>query len=135
MEIYTDGASRGNPGKSAIAYIVTRNGETLEEVSVYIDVATNNEAEYKAILFAILHSKIYREPLTIISDSQVVIRQLIGLYQVKSENLIPLHDMVRKAEQTHGYEIEYEWRKRSDPMLTKCDLLCNRVLDGALTAK
>ena len=79
--IYTDGASRGNPGQSAWAFTATiDNREILHQESGVLGIATNNDAEYTAIIKALeyaLRNKI--DQLRILSDSEIVIRQLTGI--------------------------------------------------------
>jgi len=90
--IYSDGASRGNPGPSGIgAVILDDDGKVVHEIAKYIGEATNNVAEYEALLEALdycVKKKI--SPVEVLADSQLLIRQLSGAYKVKHENIIPL---------------------------------------------
>lgn len=94
--VYTDGASRDNPGKSASGYLILEGKkETLE--TFYNGIKTNNEAEYLAVIAAL--KKLIKDgkesfPLIIYSDSELLIKQLTGKYKVKNERLIPLKEEV-----------------------------------------
>ena|SRR3990170_2963573 len=94
--VYTDGASRGNPGPSAIgAVVVDGDGRMLHQVSRRIGRATNNEAEYRAAiagLEAALALGASRVELRL--DSELVVRQLVGRYRVKNPRLMPLHHRI-----------------------------------------
>ena len=88
--IYTDGASRGNPGKASIGVMFCNNtGETLKEYGQILGEATNNEAEYQAVIFALKKAKalfgkekIKKHQIEIRSDSQLLVSQLSGDYKV-----------------------------------------------------
>ena len=95
---YTDGGSRGNPGPSAIgAVIVDEHGNTVKEYAEKIEKGTNNEAEYKAIIFALKKIKaLYGKEKTkqieleMRMDSELAFKQLSGEYKIESENIKPL---------------------------------------------
>ena len=96
VKIYTDGASRNNPGKSASGYLVLdENGEELLEKSFYNGIKTNNEAEYLAIIAALQEVALeygYGIGLELYSDSRLAISQLNGDFKVKSHELKKLHE-------------------------------------------
>lgn len=95
IDIYTDGASRGNPGKSACAYIFVLNGTVVKFHSEYLGETTNNVAEYSALLLALKEAlKDSYEELTVYSDSLLLISQIKGEYKVKSPNLKILNEEV-----------------------------------------
>ncbi len=90
--LFTDGASRGNPGEAG-AGIVLRNeqGEEIEAKGFYLGQCTNNVAEYKALLLGLREAKKYgARAITIYLDSELIVRQLTGVYRVKDEKLKPL---------------------------------------------
>ena len=91
LVMYIDGASRGNPGEAGIGIRIERaSGEVLEEVSRRIGRATNNEAEYAALLEGLRHATTYQPTRILIrSDSQLLTRQIVGEYRVKSAHLKP----------------------------------------------
>jgi len=90
--IYIDGASRGNPGPAGIGVsILDSKGEPLTEDSAYIGVATNNVAEYRAFLRALKKAReMGASRVQIMTDSELLCRQMKGLYRVRDAKLIPL---------------------------------------------
>jgi len=101
ITIYCDGGSRGNPGPSAIAFVIEKANSELRiknlEFSKFIGEATNNEAEYSAVIFALKKikqligkEKIKRMEIEVKADSELLIKQLNGEYKIKEKNLIPL---------------------------------------------
>ncbi len=133
LYVYTDGASRGNPGPAAIAYImgIKKNEEWIEIArhKEYIGEHTNNVAEYRAIIKALTVARKYsRWNLIIHSDSQLVIRQINREYRIKSEQLANLCDVV--YEKKEFYEnVEFVYVPRTNPYIKECDRLCNEMLD------
>ena len=91
--IYTDGASRGNPGDAGIgAVILDTDGSCIKELSEWIGIATNNEAEYLALLKALKAAKeLGARRVSVCADSELVVKQIKGEYAVKSPRLRPLH--------------------------------------------
>ncbi|MGB9847728.1 MAG: ribonuclease HI family protein [Minisyncoccia bacterium] len=94
---YTDGGSRGNPGEAAIGVVILGIGDDKKEYCELIDIATNNEAEYKAVIFALkkIRQLVGREKLKnaeveIRLDSELVAKQLNGEYKIEEKNLQPL---------------------------------------------
>jgi ribonuclease HI len=94
-----DGGSRGNPGPAAIAAVLTTSGgELIEERGETIGSATNNVAEYRALLLAIeLARAAGARELELIGDSELIVKQVRGEYRVKDANLKPLHAEARAA--------------------------------------
>ena len=90
--IYTDGGSRGNPGPSALGIVIEdERGKILEEHSHYLGEATNNQAEYEAIIFALQKAKQLKiRELEIRTDSELIGKQLLGEYKIKDSDLQPL---------------------------------------------
>ncbi len=95
---YVDGASSGNPGPAGAGFVLqTPDGEVLVERSIPLGEATNNVAEYRAIIAALNEAAARRARRVVVrSDSQLVIRQMTGQYRVKNEGLKPLHEWVKK---------------------------------------
>ena len=92
--IYTnsDGGSRGNPGPSAIGVIIRKDEEIITQYSEKIGEGTNNFAEYMALIKALeLVSKITKDEVTCVLDSELLVRQLLGEYQVKSRGISCLY--------------------------------------------
>jgi ribonuclease HI len=126
-----DGGSRGNPGQAAFGYsIVTPDGEEIDAHGETIGIATNNVAEYTAVLRALGRcAELGAKRVHVRSDSQLLIRQLTGLYKIKHPNIRPLaiavHDAARAFEQ-----VTYEHVPRAEN--ARADELVNLALDGAL---
>ncbi len=123
--IYTDGGSRGNPGPAAIGVII---GE--KEYGKFIEQATNNEAEYQAIVFAmkkIKHligkEKSKRTEIEIRSDSELLVNQLNGQYKIKEKDLIPFFIEIWNLKQDFGkvkfIQIPREENKRADHLVNR----------------
>ena len=90
--LFADGGSRGNPGPAASgAVLFGEDGTVLAEVGLYLGVATNNVAEWRALIIGIERAReLGIEEITIRMDSELVVRQVTGVYRVKSADLIPL---------------------------------------------
>ena len=96
-QIYSDGASRGNPGPSGIGAVIFKDGKVVHEIAKYIGEGTNNVAEYEALLAALDYCvKKQLEPVEIFADSQLMIRQLQGIYKVKHPSIIPLYQKAKE---------------------------------------
>jgi ribonuclease HI len=92
LDIYIDGASKGNPGPSGIGVVICQDGQTIKNVSNFIGNTTNNIAEYTALIHALEEALILKaQSLKIRTDSQLLYRQLKKLYKVKSPNILRLH--------------------------------------------
>ncbi|MCE5195032.1 MAG: ribonuclease HI family protein [Nitrospiraceae bacterium] len=89
--LYSDGGSSGNPGTSGIGVVLIYDTAKLE-LSEYIGISTNNIAEYTALIRGLTKAKeLNIEKLTIFLDSELVVRQIKGIYKVKNENLAKLY--------------------------------------------
>jgi ribonuclease HI len=99
LVVHVDGGARGNPGPAAIAAVVaTPDGDVLEERSEEIGEATNNVAEYRALLLGIVRAKeLGARELELVGDSELIVRQVRGEYRVKERALRELHARVREA--------------------------------------
>jgi ribonuclease HI len=100
IQIFTDGGARGNPGPAAYGFVVKKDNRTIHEQNGYIGIATNNFAEYTALIEALTwlekHSKDQR--LEFFLDSQLVVSQVNGIYKVKNANIRDLIFKVRTLE-------------------------------------
>jgi len=94
--IYTDGASSGNPGRASIGAVIRDGqGKTVSRISQSIGHATNNQAEYRAVIAALEESaRLGAGEVEIRSDSELVVKQLKGRYRVKKATLRPLYQKV-----------------------------------------
>ncbi len=92
LEIYIDGASKGNPGHSGVGVVIYRDGQELKQISNYIGKATNNIAEYTALIYALEEALLLKaKTLKINTDSQLLARQVNKIYKVKHEGLVSLY--------------------------------------------
>ncbi|HWN72330.1 MAG TPA: reverse transcriptase-like protein [Solirubrobacterales bacterium] len=124
-----DGGSRGNPGPAAIGVVVRDSGgKVLEEVGERIGEATNNVAEYKALLRGIeLAAARGASELELVGDSALVVRQVEGRYKVKNAGIKPLHEEAKRA--LRGFD---SWSIRHVPRAQNADAdrLVNEAFDG-----
>ena len=93
LEAYIDGGSRGNPGEAGIGVYIPG----VVRIAEYLGVGTNNFAEYSALLTAVRFAVFTRcESLHVFADSELVVKQIQGEYQVRNEGIIPLHRSARR---------------------------------------
>ena len=127
VTIYTDGASRGNPGPAAVGAVIRDENKTLAEISHRIGFATNNQAEYIAIIIALEKAiKLGIKHVTLKADSQLVVQQLKGKYRVKKAALKPLYQQVKQLTSSlESFAIAYIPREQN----READKLANMALD------
>lgn len=91
LQIYTDGGARGNPGPSGIGAVIWSGNELVGQYKAFIGKATNNQAEYKAVILALEEAKkLSPTELEFFLDSELVVKQLNREYKVKDKDLAPL---------------------------------------------
>ena len=98
MRVYSDGAARGNPGPSGAGAVLVdpASGEIVERLGKFLGIQTNNHAEYSALLLGLERARALGvSEVEVYADSELMIRQLEGRYQVKSPTLRPLFDRAR----------------------------------------
>jgi len=96
LEIFTDGASKGNPGEAGIGVVICHNGEVIKNISQAIGIATNNVAEYFALIYGLQEALILRAgEIVVNTDSELLARQLNQTYKVKNAVLKPLFSQVQ----------------------------------------
>jgi ribonuclease HI len=130
--IFTDGGARGNPGPAAGAgVIIAGDGSIVEEVAEYLGTTTNNVAEYRALILTLKRaSELGCTRVSVKMDSELVVKQLNGLYRVKDDKMIPLHAEVRRLlAKFEEQAIEHVSRKENK----HADKLVNAVLDARET--
>ncbi|MEN8005582.1 MAG: ribonuclease HI family protein [Candidatus Krumholzibacteriota bacterium] len=128
LEIFTDGASRGNPGPASIGVVFKlKDGVEIAEHCEAIGRATNNVAEYRAVVAALEHClrwKVKRVHLNM--DSELIARQLHGTYRVKSPDLRPLYQqVVFLSKGLEEFQVKHIKRGKN----THADAVANRALD------
>jgi ribonuclease HI len=133
MEVimFTDGGSRGNPGPAAIGVVIKDASEKIiQKIGKYIGESTNNDAEYKALIEGI--SALKKTEATSVKcylDSELVVKQLNGLYKVKNENIKIHWKKIKELEK--GFEkITYSHVRREKN--TEADAIVNEVLDSTV---
>ncbi len=130
LVVNVDGGSRGNPGPAAIGVVVSdADGQIIDELGETIGDATNNVAEYRALLRGIARGlELGATELELIGDSELVVRQVRGEYKVKDSGLKPLHAEVKAALTTVP-----AWSIRNVPreQNAEADRLVNEALDAA----
>ncbi len=126
--LYTDGASRGNPGPAgAGAVIYNPQGEVAAQIAQYLGQTTNNVAEYQALLLGLQEaSRLGVRRLQVFADSELLVRQLSGQYRVKSPHLMPLFLQALKARRTFAsFTVTHVPRAENQ----QADLLANQAID------
>jgi len=127
--IYADGAAEPNPGPAAIgAVIKDERGRLIASISQRIGKATNNQAEYRAIITALEEAtRLGARQVDIKMDSELVVRQINGEYRVKKATLKPLYQKVKRLQsQLKGFTITHIPRHQN----TEADNLANKALNG-----
>ena len=128
LRVYSDGAARGNPGPSgAGAVLVGPTGQVVERLGKYLGIQTNNYAEYMALLLGLRRAREMGVPeVEVFADSELMIRQLGGRYQVKSPSLRPLYEEALKLLNEFG-RVKLVHVPRE--MNTAADEMSNRAID------
>ena len=128
--LFTDGGSRGNPGPAAFAYVLeTDDGTVLAAHGERIGVATNNVAEYSGLIAGLEKAIELQVPeVEVISDSELLVKQMRGEYRVKNETLRALSVEAARAARQLG-KVEYRHVRRDQNELA--DRLVNEALDAA----
>jgi len=127
--IYADGASRGNPGPAAIGVTIKdKRGKLITFISQRIGRATNNQAEYRAIIAALEEAiRLGAKQVDIKMDSELVVKQINGEYRVKKATLKPLYQQVKQLQGSlEGFAITHILRQQN----IEADKLANKALDG-----
>jgi ribonuclease HI len=128
--LHTDGAARGNPGPAGIGIVIrAEDGTTLAELGEYIGEATNNVAEYRALMRALEEAwRLGADSVEILADSELLVRQINGEYRVRHPNLVPLYaEVIEKLKGFSSFSIVHVPRKEN----ARADALANWALDEA----
>jgi ribonuclease HI len=130
LSVYTDAGARGNPGPAAIAVLFFEGTRLVKQHGEYIGKATNNQAEYRAVIKALeLAKELGVEQLELFTDSELIARQLKGAYKVKDAKLKPLHEQAKALEKDFK-RITFSSVSRSNLRIWLADKLVNKVLDA-----
>ena len=126
--IHTDGASRGNPGEAGAGAVISDSqGRTLKELKLYLGMASNNVAEYRAAIYALERAlELGARSATLLLDSELVVRQLRGEYRVREPHLKILHQKAQEVlNRFSQYSILYIPREEN----RRADQLANEAID------
>ena len=126
---YIDGGARGNPGPAGYGIVVTDSaGTTLAELSQFLGHRTNNYAEYSALIAALEWALAHgHRHLRVTSDSELLVRQMKGIYKVKSPDLRPLYEQARSlSRKLERFEIAHVRREKN----RRADKLANQAMDA-----
>ncbi len=128
--LFTDGGARGNPGPAASAYVLeAEDGVTLDARGEAIGVATNNVAEYRALIAGLEKAlELGVTELEVVSDSELLVKQMLGEYKVKNRGLVPLSLEAAELARRIG-RVRYTAVRREHNELA--DRLVNEALDAA----
>ena len=124
LELFIDGACQGNPGPAAVGVVVLEGGKTIKNISQAIGDATNNIAEYTALIYGLQEALIQRaDKVKVHTDSELLFHQIKGSYKIKNANLKSLHTQVKhllegfkSVDFTH---VPREQNKKADMLATK----------------
>ena len=127
VQIYTDGAARGNPGPAGIGVVVKRGSQTMLEISDFIGKATNNVSEYLAFIRGLEEALVLgANKIECFADSELLVKQIKGEYKVKNEGLVPLYyhakSLIKKFK---TFNIEHTVREENK----HADQLANQGID------
>lgn len=131
LKIFSDGGSRGNPGRAAAAFVVEKEGKEIYSDALYLGITTNNVAEYGGVIHALRwlekNKKILSGEIFFMLDSELIAKQISGEYRVKNSDLKNLHSEVKKLLGSIGQKINFERVGREKNK--KADFLVNKKLD------
>jgi ribonuclease HI len=130
LTIHTDGASRGNPGAAAYAFVIERDSEAPIEEAGCLGESTNNQAEYEALVRALRRALELgpQHRVDVHSDSELMVKQMNGVYRVKNADLLPLYEDARQLVKRFQGAVTFRHVRRE--LNSRADALCNEALDG-----
>ncbi|WP_158793422.1 ribonuclease HI family protein [Granulicella sp. L60] len=131
ISAHCDGGARGNPGPAGYGALVqSQDGTVLAELSEFLGLRTNNYAEYSGLLGCLQYALDHHHPrLRVVSDSELMVKQIQGKYQVKSPDLKPLYDEAkRRIARLEGFEISHALRHKN----RDADRLANEAMDRGM---
>lgn len=133
-KLYTDGGSRGNPGPSAAAYVICKSDDSVvKKDGIYLGVTTNNQAEYRALEAGLEKvAKLGIKKLIVFMDSELIVKQLNGVYKIKNQDFLPIYQEVKSLTE-HFEKVEFVHIPRE--LNKEADAEVNRVLDEKASAR
>jgi ribonuclease HI len=127
--VYSDGGARGNPGPAAIGIVILdENNNKIAEHKECVGIKTNNQSEYLAIIKALEIAFNHGRRIHCYSDSELMIRQLVGEYKIRNKELQRLFETVENKEKEFE-EVSYSHVKRENEFIQEADKLVNEALD------
>ncbi len=136
LKIYTDGGARGNPGPAAIGVVVCDSaGKVIFEHADTIGIATNNTAEYCALIAGLeLVKRFKAKEVDCFTDSELLVNQLSGNFKIKADHIRALYMRAKKAAELFD-RVTYHHKPRETAMICEADRLVNEALDGTFEIK
>ncbi len=127
LTIFTDGASRNNPGEAGAGVFIMQDGIMFEQIAKYLGTQTNNFAEYKAAIIGLERAvELGASSVQLFADSELLVKQINGLYKVKNEGLKPLHARARELiAKIASVKVQYIPRAKNK----EADALANKAID------
>ncbi len=127
LTIFTDGASRNNPGEAGAGVLILQGNKPVAKLARYLGTTTNNIAEYTAAIMGIEHAvKLGASSVRLFADSELLVKQLNGQYKVKNEGLKPLHHRAKELiAKIANVEVQYIPRAQNK----EADALANKAID------
>jgi ribonuclease HI len=127
LTIFSDGASRNNPGEAGAGVLILRDNKPVAKLSRYLGTTTNNIAEYTAAIMGMEHAvKLGASSVRLFADSELLVKQLNGQYKVKNEGLKSLHHKVKELIAKIG-SVEVKYIPRA--LNKEADALANKAID------
>jgi ribonuclease HI len=127
LTIFSDGASRNNPGEAGAGVLILRDNKPVAKLSRYLGTTTNNIAEYTAAIMGMEHAvKLGASSVRLFADSELLVKQLNGQYKVKNEGLKSLHHKVKELIAKIG-SVEVQYIPRA--LNKEADALANKAID------
>jgi ribonuclease HI len=127
IEIFIDGAARGNPGESGIGVLIKETDDKIREIKKYLGTKTNNQAEYTALITALESAQDLKDKkIKIFTDSLLVANQINGSWKVKHPDIIPLNKKAKELFETYlSVSIQHVPREQN----SEADRLANLAID------
>ena len=129
VKLYTDGGSRGNPGPSALGYVIKDANEvTIDSGAKYLGITTNNQAEYQAVKMGLEECAKHTQGIVnVFLDSQLVANQMNGIYKIKNRELWPIHQSIKEIAEHNFNKVSFTYIPRE--LNKDADAMVNQALD------
>lgn len=130
--IHTDGGARGNPGPAATGIIIEKDGKLIASFGTYLGITTNNVAEYKALIeglnYLVMNEIENQDDVICYLDSELVVKQLTGVYKIKNTTLLQLASLVKNHMSKWGRPVKFCHVTRDKNK--EADAVVNNILDS-----